>query len=271
MYASLNGGAEAHKPGLTRDALRDVNDLALWAGQMLLQNGAETARIEETVHRLGTALGCDWLDILVSPNGLLVTSNSGGEFRTRLRRVVQIGVNMAVLDEINTLSHRLESEHLTRFEVRAELERIDRMASNYNRWLVALMVGIACAGFSQLAGCDTPGSVVTLAAASLAMVVRQELHRRHFNLILLVTCTAFVAGLISSLASVLRLSQTPDLALTSSVLLLVPGVPLINAAEDLIKGHMVTGIVRGINGLLISLGIALGLVLAIRFMGVSGL
>ena len=56
------------KPPLEREALRDVIDLSLWAGQMLLQHGAESARIEETVHHIGTGLGADWLDILGSPN-----------------------------------------------------------------------------------------------------------------------------------------------------------------------------------------------------------
>jgi uncharacterized membrane protein YjjP (DUF1212 family) len=60
------------KPPLEHDALRDVIDLTLWTGQMLLQHGAESARIEETVHRMGTGLGADWLDILVSPNMRLV-------------------------------------------------------------------------------------------------------------------------------------------------------------------------------------------------------
>ncbi|MBZ0300028.1 MAG: threonine/serine exporter family protein [Anaerolineae bacterium] len=271
MTNKLQGNDDTPKPPLSREALRDVNDLALWAGQMLLQNGAETARIEETVHRIGTALGCDWLDILVSPNGLLVTTNSGGEFRTRLRRVVHIGVDMAVLDEISTLSHRIDRAQLTRFEVRAELERIEGMKRNYNRWLVAFTVGLACAAFCQLAGGDTAATIITLIASGVAMIVRQELTRHQFNLILTVGGTAFVAGLIASIASVFPVSETPTAALASAVLLLVPGVPLINAAEDLIKGHMVTGIVRGVTGVLISLGIALGLLLAMRLMGVSGL
>ena len=93
----------------------------------------------------------------------------------------------------------------------------------------------------------------------------------HFNLIMTVGGTAFVAGLIASAGAALNFSATPDDALASSVLLLVPGVPLINAAEDLIKGHMVTGIVRGLTGVLISLGIALGLLLAMRLMGVGRL
>ncbi|MAS37105.1 MAG: hypothetical protein CL610_24105 [Anaerolineaceae bacterium] len=260
-----------NKPPLSRDALRDVNELALWAGQMLLQHGAETARIEQSVHRIGTGLGCDWLDVLVSPNGLLVTSNSGGEFRTRLRRVTHTGVNMAVLDEISHLTHRIERGEMNRFEVRAELERIDQLTRNYNRWLVAVMVGLACAAFSQLAGGDTAAFFVTLTASGAAMLARQEMLHRDFNYLLNVTLTAFVAGLIASAGAMFKLSTTPDAALASSVLLLVPGVPLINAAEDLIKGHMVIGVVRGLTGVLISLGIALGLLLAMSLMGAGTL
>jgi uncharacterized membrane protein YjjP (DUF1212 family) len=66
-----------------------------------------------------------------------------------------------------------------------------------------------------------------------------------------------------------NLSNQPETALAAAVLLLVPGVPLINAAQDLIRGHLVTGITRGVTGLLISLAIALGLLLAISLTGVT--
>ena len=93
----------------------------------------------------------------------------------------------------------------------------------------------------------------------------------HFNQFLIVTATAFIAGVIASTATLFHLSPHPQLALASSVLMLVPGVPLINSVEDLITGHMVTGVVRGIVAGLISLSIALGLLLAMGLTGVSGL
>jgi uncharacterized membrane protein YjjP (DUF1212 family) len=261
----------APKPPLEYEALRDVIDLALWAGQLLLQHGAESARIEETVHRLGTGLGCDWMDILVSPNVIAVTTTSGKEFRTKIRRVVSIGVNMNVIHEVNTLSRRVNAGELDRVEVRRELERIDGLKSQYNRWFVVLVVGLACGAFSRFFGADWPVFAVTVVSASIAMLMRQELVRLHFNSLLVVVFTAFVAGVFASSATLLHWGAQPQLALASSVLLLVPGVPLINAAEDLIKGHLVTGIARGVTGGLISLGIAVGLTLAMYLLGVNGL
>jgi uncharacterized membrane protein YjjP (DUF1212 family) len=259
------------KPPLTYEELREVIDLALWTGQLLLQHGAETQRIEETVHRMGTGLGADWMDILITSSGIVVTANSGGEFRTKTRRVVHMGVNMNIVAEINNLSRQVSSGEIDRDEAKRELRRISDTPHNYNRWTVVFAVGLSCAAFSRLFGGDMPAFLVTFIASSTAMFVRQTMMRRHFNPLVNVIVTAFVAGLIASSATVFELGEHPQAALAASVLLLVPGVPLINAAEDLLKGYIITGTARGANGALISLCIALGLLLAMALTGVSGL
>ncbi len=259
------------KPPLDREELRDVIDLSLWMGQLLLQYGAHTDRIERTVHRLGTALGADWLDILISPNAIVATTISGEEFRTKIRRVVSIGVNMAILAETETLIERVESGEVDRFEVRAELKRISLIRRVYNRWYVIAWVGVACAGLCRLLGGDLAAVAATFIASSVAMWVRQELQHQYFNPLINVTATAFVAGVISSLLIRLQITTTPLQLLSASVLMLVPGVPLINSMQDTIRGHLVTGFARGFTGMLIAMSIALGLLLAMLLVGVEGL
>lgn len=256
------------KNPLDRETLRDIIDLCLWTGQLLLQHGAEAERVEETVHRLGTAFGCDWLDILVSPNVLAITVNSGEEFRSKIRRIVRFGVDLNRVTAINSLSRRVEKGEINRSQYRAFLERIDKGALHHNRWVVVGMVGLACAAFCGLSGGDSVAVGITFVAASIAMMVRQELQRRYFNPLLVVVATAFVASLISSSGAVFNWTTTPEAALVASVLLLVPGVPLINAAEDIIKGHLLMGLARGVNGILVSLAIALGMLIAFWLTGV---
>ncbi|MCC6606721.1 MAG: threonine/serine exporter family protein [Anaerolineae bacterium] len=259
----------SHKRPLAYHELRDIIDLSLWAGQLLLQHGATSQRVEESVHRIGTGLGCDWLDILVSPNVISITATSGSEFRTKLRRVVSLGVDLGKVTALNDLSRRIINGELDRFQARTELEHIDHMPRSYNRWLVVVMVGLACAAFSRLFGGDWIIFGITFAASAVAMVLRQELAHRHFNPLLVVVACAFVAGCLASTAGLFHLSDQPETALAAAVLLLVPGVPLINAAQDLIRGHMITGLARGVTGLLISLAIALGLLLALSLTGVT--
>ncbi len=253
---------------LDRHELADVVDLALWSGTLLMQSGAESERVEETVHHIGTALGANWLDILVSPNVLIITTSSAdGEFRTKVRRIASLGARMDIVDGVNDLSRRIGTDQLDRAQVRAELTRISQLPV-YNRWIVVSMVAAACAALSHLVGGDLVVFVVTFIASGVAAFVRQELLKRHFNLFLVVVITAMVATLIAASAVLLDLSPRGQVAISSSVLLLVPGVQLINAAEDIIKGHLVTGLTRGFLGLIISLAIAIGITLALGLLQV---
>jgi uncharacterized membrane protein YjjP (DUF1212 family) len=258
------------KSSLEREVLADVVDLALTAGQLLMENGAESQRVEETVRLVGTGLGCDWGNVLVSHNAIIVTHASGDEFRTKIRRVGAMGVNMGLIEGISHLTHRVEEGKYDRFKVRGELERLSAMPRSYHRWVTALTVGLACAAFSRLLDGDWLVFWVTLVAATLAMVVRQELIGRKFNPLLGVITTAFVAGGLVGLINRFQFSLHLELALAASVLLLVPGVPFINAVEDLIKGHIVVGLARGMASGLTILAIALGLILAIQLTGIRG-
>lgn len=249
---------------LSPTALRDIIDLSLWAGQLLLQNGANAARVEETVHRFGTGLGCNWLDIIISPTALIVTTSSGQEFRTKARRIVRFGqVNMDILTAVNDLSYRIMANEVDRYQVRRRLEQINRQPGNYHPLIIVLTVGLACAAFSKLFGGDWIVAAVTLVAAATAMQVRRMLAQRHFNLVLQVTFTALTAGLIASTATLFQWGNVPQIALVASVLLLVPGVPLVNAFHDLLSSYYLLGIARGVQGGLISFGIATGLSLAV--------
>jgi uncharacterized membrane protein YjjP (DUF1212 family) len=258
------------KPPLSHDDLRETIDLALWAGQLLMQSGAETALVESSVHRIGTGLGCDWLDVFVSPNAITITASSGDEFRTKTRRVVPQAVNMTIVYKIAQIEERLKlTGGMTRDSLRADLDYISTQPRAYPAWVTVVMVGLACAAFSQLFGGDAAAFAVTWIASSVAMFVRQQLVLRHFNTLLVAMITAFVAAGLAGVAIKAGWTQTPRATLAAAVLLLVPGVQLVNAAEDLIKGYTVTGLARGVVGALISFAIALGLLLAVSLLGVG--
>ena len=74
---------------------------------------------------------------------------------------------------------------------------------------------------------------------------------------------AFVAvAMLSSMMSALSFplgSGTPDVALATSVLFLVPGVLLINGIIDVVEGHALMGFSRLIKSTLLIISLAIGL------------
>ena len=70
-------------------------------------------------------------------------------------------------------------------------------------------------------------------------------------------CSAFVASLCATAA--LRFDCTAEITLATSPLFLVPGVPLINGVIDIMEGHVLMGVSRLVNAMLLIVCIAVGL------------
>jgi len=247
--------------------LRDVLDISLRAGQLLLENGAETWRVEETVHRMGTALGAEWLDIYVTPTGIIISTIAAHEHRTRIRRVMGVGVDLSKVAALVELSRRSVRGQVTRAGARDTLEQIAAAPRAYPMWLIILMVAIACASFGALSGAGLVEFALTVLAAGLGMVVRLWLNRAFAGPLLTTVISALVATTTAILGSRLIPCPRPDLVIISSVLFLLPGVPMINAIGDLINGDLVSGLARGAQAALVLAAVALGMVLSLALLG----
>lgn len=83
--------------------------------------------------------------------------------------------------------------------------------------------------------------------------------------------TAFVATSISGLLLTLpTFNHTPTIAMAASVLLLVPGFPLINSVADMFKGHINTGLARWAIASLLTLATCIGVVMSMTLWGLRG-
>ena len=77
---------------------RDVLDAAMTAGHILLENGAEIFRVEETIDRICHHFGVQSENAFVLSNGIFLTS--GDEHEKRFARVEHIPVRGAQLHRV---------------------------------------------------------------------------------------------------------------------------------------------------------------------------
>lgn len=251
--------------------LTDVIDLCLWIGELMLEHGASAPRVEQTVERVGQALGVDHLDILVSPNVLMATTTEGKDFRTKARRIGELRVDLARLVAVSALAREVCAGRCDRASLRLRLGELEKRGPLYPRCLSALAAGSACAAFCKLFGGDWRAFSVVLAGATAGTLVRQRLAARKVPHVLNVVATAFVAGALAALGGRFLATQTPEHAMASVVLMLIPGVALMNAFEELVRGYTTMAVARGAQGVLVSFAIALGLLLAMRAVGAQAL
>ena len=247
--------------------IRQLGSVLLDIGAMLMMAGANTTRIRITVERIAKAFGCT-VDVFITHRALTLTLNDHHreDVFSSSKRTPPHGVNFKIVSGISRMSWRIADEQWSIAAIRKELARLAGLP-HYPRLVVLLMVGLAGASFCRLAGGTPLEMGVAFVATFFGLVVRQESHKFGFNPYLCVYFAALVAALIAG--GVTRFGGLISLehAFATSVLFLVPGVPLINSFSDMIDGNFMTGLARFAHGFVIALCIALGLLSALSIYG----
>lgn len=247
---------------------RAVSRLIAQAGQMLLAHGAESALVGGIMQRMGMACGLTEVEVSLSAGSLVVTTLADDHCITTTRRCADRGINMRAVTQIQRICIMMEKGLLDHELAQKKLNQIS--PERYNRWFVVLMIGLSCSSFSRLAGGDWTVFAITFVASAVGMFVRQEIGHRHFNPLVNFAATAFVTSVISAQAVIYQLGNQPTTVMASSVLMLVPGFPLINSVADMLKGYVNVGIARFVMASLLTLATCLGIIAAMSITGVWG-
>ena len=91
----------------------DVNKLlqvSAFAGQILLESGAETYRVEETIDKICLAFGVKQTDSFATPTGIFVSITYKEQIYSTVKRITNRGVDLNKVDKINDLSRKLQKK-----------------------------------------------------------------------------------------------------------------------------------------------------------------
>ncbi len=240
------------------------------AAVLMLEYGAESRLIEITANRLGKALGIDSVEISLIPSAIVLTTlgNNKSQSVTTTRRAHHKPINMSIVCDIQKMCYDVEKNS---YDVDYAINTMRDIKPNYyNRWLVVFMVGLSCASFAYLYGADWQAFITTFFASSIAMFTRQELAKRKFVMIITFMITAFVATLIAALSHIYGFSSTPNIALSSSVILLAPGFPFVNSVLDAVKGYLAMGWGRWMQAVLLTVATSIGITMAFVVLNLKG-
>jgi uncharacterized membrane protein YjjP (DUF1212 family) len=240
----------------------EIGAMLLEVGTLLMSSGATTGRIRTTVDRIAESFGYN-NDLLITNRALMISisDDNNEQFFNSLKRTSPHGVNFKLVSGISRMSWRAVDEKWTVAQINKELERLTSLP-HYPRWIILTLVGLAGASFCRLFGGDYLEMLITFGATVCGLFVRQEAHKRNFNLYLCVFFGALTAAVLAGLSRKIGVGDTMEHAFAASVLFLIPGVPLINSFSDLIDGNILNGLVRGLHGLMIAFAIALGMLTA---------
>lgn len=240
-----------------------TNFLSEYAAKML-SIGTYTARIERCVCRIAGAYGYE-ASLMIFVRHFIISVMDPADNSIR-RTYVKTGaaarISFDLISELSALSWEIYDEKIPLARAKAAFAEI--LASQKKSFAKTLvLLSVANAAFCELFGGDGGAMALVFAATAFGICARHLLSRLKINLKIQYIAVSFAVSFIVSLGARYGLSATPDVAVGSSILFLIPGVWLINSVFDILNENMLVGISRGLNTGLLIICIAIGLFLTL--------
>ena len=234
---------------------------------LMLDSGATARRIEQSVRRIATAWGIK-ADISILPQRVLLAlwDRTEQHSYTCVGHKSSLGINLGTMARLNRLSYIIEERHLSPAMAEACMKRIAGMPG-WDARLVLLLVSCANASFCRLFGGDASAMGIVFLATLLGFHIKQRFLKHHIDPRLTTLFSAFSAAVTSTAGYVFGCTHTPEIAVGTSVLFLVPGIPFANGASDMLSRHYVCALSRLTDALVTTFCLSTGLCAALYITG----
>lgn len=256
---------------MNRYEIGEIIDIACRAGKIILENGGEIYRAEDTMRYICSAFGIDECDSYATPTMIVISViDTKGEVFSRMMRIRHRGVNLHKVEAVNNFSRAVINNPITPAEARAELAAIDQRSA-YNLWTTALAAAVGTSAFTLVFGGGFSEFIFGFFLGGLLRLLVTLLNQVQLGYFTVNAMGGAAAALGGWLFTYFGLIPDWWIMTLSALMQLVPGLIFTNALRDAAAGDLVSGISRGIEALSIVTALASGaggtLLLLARFGG----
>ena len=242
------------------DEQNRIMELAYEAGAILLENGAEISRVDETMRRIAGHYGVDDENFFVLSNGIMATAK--GFARTKF-----IPIKGASLDKVvavNQLSREVSEGKCDLEQLESRLKSIRAMRPK-PAWEQIAASAFGSAAFCIIFGGGFADCIAAFVAGLVLWVYMLFVGYRHLSRIAGAITGGLLATLLCGVMFRLGLGTHLSNMIIGAIIPLIPGVPFTNGIRDLAHEDYIAGVTRLLDALLtffcISMGVALAFML----------
>lgn len=241
----------------------EVIDLCLLAGKIMLQCGAETYRVEDTMTRIAATLGIPHSHSYVTPT-VIIFSTDGTE-PAKLIRISERTTDLYKVTLVNSVSRKISSGELTYNEAFTKLKEIQNANFTFPIYQQILAASISSGCFLIMFQGQWKDFIPAMIAGGFGFIcfiyVQSLVKIRFFSEFM----ASLVIGLIAFFFVSVNIGVQLDKIIIGSVMPLVPGLLITNAVRDLMAGHLVSGISKGADSFLTAFAIGTGIAIVVAF------
>ena len=229
------------------------------SAQIILENGGETYRAEETIKFICKSTGVKEIDAIATPTGFYITiSIDGKENNTVVKRITKRSINLAKLNKVNNISRQLTENIITLDQAIIQLEETRDGAENNHKFYSLFYGGFSAAFFTLIFGGGIFEFFISLISGFVVTITTKPLENLHSYQFF----SSILAGII--IASLAILSThflnygNYNYVIVGGIMPQLPGLAMTNAIRDTIRGDLISGMARGVEALLVASSLAAG-------------
>lgn len=239
--------------------VKKVVDLAMKAGSVLLKNGAEIFRVEETMERISHSFRVDKMSVFVISHGIFISAdNEKNETVSKVLHIPLSDANLEIVAEVNELSRDIASGNVGLDEAFERIEEIEKIPPTSSKAQI-ICAGIASACFGYMLNAAIPECIFSLFIGALvyAWVIfasKYKISKIIVNILggVIITSMAVLA------MTLVNIPMKVEGMIIGSIMPLIPGLGFVNAIRDIADSDFLSGTVRMIDALLVFVYIAIG-------------
>lgn len=236
---------------------RKIYNIALKTAELLLKNGSEVSRANDTVKRILSSHGYFDIPLFLSPTVIIIGDNSDNSSFYLVKNIETRGNNIGRVNMINAFSRDFCAKNIEVDDAMKKLEEIEK-SSEYSFTMILVMACIGCAVFTLMLGGSLSDFICSIFTSALGFVVNEYILKLSKTPFL----GNFISSLVATLAAVLlvklHLGHNLNMIVVGSILPLVPGVAFTSGIRDFLSGDLISGTARSFEAIFVAVAIAFG-------------
>jgi len=234
------------------------------AAQIVLENGGETYRAQETFERIAKACGMVEADAFIVATGIIANiTDKGDKSYSISKKVMRRTIHLEKVALVNGITRDLESGQLNPVQARSKIHSLGTL-KNYPLWFQILAAALSASLFSKLFGGALMDSLAAFLIGALLRFLIVKMDEQGYAQFFANAAGGFIASFLSLCAAGCGFANNADFVITGVIMLLVPGVSIVNAIRDTIAADIIAGTARAVEAFVLAVAIALGTGIALQ-------
>ncbi len=231
--------------------------MALFAGEIMLKNGAETYRVEDTIIRICKSRGLSSVSAFVTPTVIMIGDDRSDGY-SFVKSIHNRTTNLEKVSLVNELSREFVNKDVTVDGAYRQLKIIS-VNKPYNKENRLVSCGVGSSMFAYLFGGDIWDMLCGFISSMIATEIGVKLSEYEVNLFLSNALCSMAIGVLALAFYNLGLGSNLDMIIASSIMPQLPGFSLTNGIRDFIAGDLLSGLSRAFEAILIAVAIAVSI------------